>query len=256
MLFAHGVASPPGIKIMAGNSRTTMTGTIAFIDSARPMPFWKRAIDITFCMAVLPLLSLVTVTMIIVMKIASPGSVFYCQPRVGYRQRRFMCYKFRTMHVGADSGIHQLHCEDLIHTNAPLTKMDSRNDTRVIPGGWLLRASGIDELPQLINVLRGEMSLVGPRPCMPYESDSYQPWHRERFNAIPGLTGLWQVSGKNRTTFNEMLRLDIHYARNISWWLDMKIIIRTIPAMLLQIRDTHRTRRSSKQDTLRPRLVA
>jgi lipopolysaccharide/colanic/teichoic acid biosynthesis glycosyltransferase len=91
---------------------------------------------------------------------------------------------------------------------------------------------------------------------MPYESDSYQPWHRERFNAIPGLTGLWQVSGKNRTTFNEMLRLDIHYARNISWWLDMKIIIRTIPAMLLQIRDTHRTRRSSKQDTLRPRLVA
>ena len=94
-------------------------------------------------------------------------------------------------------------------SNTPMTKMDSKGDPRIIPFGWLLRSSGLDELPQLINVLRGEMSLVGPRPCLPYEYDRYLPWQRERFAAVPGLTGLWQVSGKNRTTFVEMIQLDI-----------------------------------------------
>ena len=91
------------------------------------------------------------------------------------------------------------------------------------------------------------MSLVGPRPCVPYEYDKYLPWERERFNAVPGLTGLWQVSGKNRTTFEEMMHLDIHYARNVSWWLDLKIILLTVPALLLQIRDTLRGRESRAQ---------
>jgi lipopolysaccharide/colanic/teichoic acid biosynthesis glycosyltransferase len=101
----------------------------------------------------------------------------------------------------------------------------------MIPCGSLLRVTGLDELPQIINVLRGEMSLVGPRPCIPYECDAYEPWHWQRFHAVPGLTGLWQVSGKNRTTFDEMVRLDIEYSQRLSLWLDLKIIFKTIPAL-------------------------
>ncbi len=124
-----------------------------------------------------------------------------------------------------------------------MTKLDAKGDKRLIPGGWLLRASGLDELPQLINVLKGDMSLVGPRPCIPSEFEEYLPWQRERVNATPGLTGLWQVSGKNRTTFDEMIRLDIKYARTISLGQDLKIIFSTIPALLQQIGDTLRRRK-------------
>jgi len=124
-------------------------------------------------------------------------------------------------------------------------KLDDLRDTRLIPGGWLLRASGMDELPQIINVLCGDMSLVGPRPCIPSEFDLYLPWQQERVNAVPGLTGLWQVSGKNRTTFDEMIRLDIHYARNVSLWLNLKIIFLTPWSMAAQICDTRMNRKSS-----------
>jgi lipopolysaccharide/colanic/teichoic acid biosynthesis glycosyltransferase len=119
-----------------------------------------------------------------------------------------------------------------------MIKMDAHGDSRIIPFGLLLRSSGLDELPQLINVLLGEMSLAGPRPCLPYEYARYQPWQRERFNTVPGLTGLWQVSGKNRTTFAEMIRLDIEYANNKNLWLDLKIIIKTPAALLIQMWDT------------------
>jgi lipopolysaccharide/colanic/teichoic acid biosynthesis glycosyltransferase len=214
-----------------------------------PMPYWKRTIDITCCLVALPVFALFALVVAIVLKIVSPGPVLFQQLRVGHRQRRFMCHKIRTMIVGADGKIHQRYCEDLIHSNAPMVKMDSQCDPRVIPGGWLLRVSGLDELPQLINVLRGDMSLVGPRPCVPSEYDELLPWQRERFNAVPGLTGLWQVSGKNRTTFEEMIRLDIHYAQNISWWLDMKIMLMTVPALFQQFNDTRRARKSSIQRT-------
>jgi len=113
----------------------------------------------------------------------------------------------------------------------PMTKLDVRSDPRLAPFGALLRATGLDELPQVINVLRGEMSFVGPRPCIPYEYARFQPWQRQRFDAVPGLTGLWQVSGKNRTTFNQMIQLDIEYAQRLSLWLDLKIIFRTLPAL-------------------------
>ena len=117
----------------------------------------------------------------------------------------------------------------------------------MIPCAWLFRASGLDELPQIINVLKGDMSLVGPRPCISYEYEQYLPWQRERFNAMPGLTGLWQVSGKNRTTFDEMVQLDVHYTRNISFWLDFKILIMTIPALLVQVQDARGKRPSVAQ---------
>jgi len=208
------------------------------VQTSVEMPVWKRAVDITCSLAALPVLALFTVLTAIVMKFTSPGPVFFRQERVGFQGRRFQCYKFRTMHVGADRRIHQTHCDHLIQSNAPMVKMDARGDARLIPGGRLIRASGLDELPQIVNVLRGEMSLVGPRPCMSYEYEKYTVWQRGRFDAVPGLTGLWQVSGKNRTTFDEMIRLDIQYAQNKSLLLDLRIMLRTFPALLVQLLDT------------------
>jgi lipopolysaccharide/colanic/teichoic acid biosynthesis glycosyltransferase len=178
----------------------------------------------------------------ILTKIASPGPVFFRQERVGYRGRRFNLYKFRTMHVSADVTSHQAHFAELVRSNVPMHKLDARGDCRLIPGGWLLRASGLDELPQIINVLRGEMSLVGPRPCIPYEYGQYSPAQRERFSTTPGLTGLWQVSGKNRTTFEEMIQLDIRYARSRSLGLDLKIIAKTVPALWVQVSDIRKAK--------------
>jgi lipopolysaccharide/colanic/teichoic acid biosynthesis glycosyltransferase len=204
----------------------------------------KRAVDIALSLAAMPFLALFTLFVTIVMKFTSPGPVFFRQERIGYGGRKFKIYKFRTMKVGADTTVHQAYFSQLMDSNQPMVKMDSRGDARLIPGGWLLRASGLDELPQLFNVLRGDMSLVGPRPCLPSEFDQFLPWQRKRCNAAPGLTGLWQVSGKNRTTFEEMIRLDIHYAENPSLWLDFKIVFMTIPALLIQIGDTRRGRKS------------
>ena len=176
----------------------------------------------------------------VVIRMVSAGPVLFKQERVGFLGRRFMCFKFRTMFMGSDTSTHRGHLDQLITSGAPLEKMDAHGDSRIIPFGVLLRSSGLDELPQLINVLRGEMSLVGPRPCLQYESEKFLPWQRERFNAVPGLTGLWQVSGKNRTTFVKMMQLDIAYARNKSLWLDLKIIFKTIPALAVQIQDTRK----------------
>jgi lipopolysaccharide/colanic/teichoic acid biosynthesis glycosyltransferase len=209
------------------------------------MPFSKRALDIAICVAALPILALFTLVMTIVLSIGSPGPVFFRQVRVGYKGRLFKVYKFRTMTEGADTSVHQAYLSSLIGSSAPMVKMDSRGDSRLVPGGWLLRATGLDELPQVINVLRGEMSFIGPRPCLPYEYEQYLPWQRHRFNATPGLTGLWQVSGKNRTTFEEMIRLDIQYAELQSLGLDLKIILKTIPALIRQIQDTRNARAAS-----------
>jgi hypothetical protein len=149
------------------------------------------------------------------------------------------------MFVDADTSLHQGHLHQLMNSNTPMMKMDSKGDPRIIPFGVLLRASGLDELPQLINVLRGEMSLVGPRPCLPYEYDKYLPWQKERFETVPGLTGLWQVSGKNKTTFVEMIQLDIKYTKNKNLWWDLKIILMTVPALIIQTLETHWAKKTS-----------
>jgi lipopolysaccharide/colanic/teichoic acid biosynthesis glycosyltransferase len=208
------------------------------------LPEWKRVIDIGCCVVFLPLLGILTLIMTVLTRLLSPGPVLFRQERVGLNGRRFMIYKFRTMHVGSDTRGHQSYVKELIGSNAPMAKLDSRGDSRLIPGSLLLRASGMDELPQVINVLRGEMSLVGPRPCLPGEYVEYQPWQRRRCEAVPGLTGLWQVSGKNRTTFEEMVRLDIRYAEHKSWWLDTKIIFLTVPALLVQMYDSRFTKKA------------
>jgi len=208
------------------------------------IPLWKRVLDICLVLASLPLVVPVAVVIGAFIRILSPGPILFKQERVGFRGSRFPCFKFRTMRVGSDTSVHQGHLKSLIHSNAPMVKMDAHGDPRVIPLGSLLRHSGLDELPQLMNVLRGEMSLVGPRPCLPYEFESYLPWQRERFNTLPGLTGLWQVSGKNRTTFIEMIQLDIEYARRRTLWLDVEIILKTFPALLTQMNDARKRRKA------------
>jgi lipopolysaccharide/colanic/teichoic acid biosynthesis glycosyltransferase len=152
------------------------------------------------------------------------------------------------MRVNADTGVHQGHFSRLMDSNVPMKKLDSAGDPRLISCGLWLRSLGLDELPQLFNVLRGEMSLVGPRPCVPYEYENYAPRHRRRFEAVPGLTGLWQVSGKNRTTFEEMIQLDTYYAAHKSLWLDMKILLRTVPAVISQTRDLKEDAKPMFQD--------
>ncbi len=210
----------------------------------RHLPAWKRGLDLFCCLLALPFLALLALAMTAITRLVAPGPVFFRQERLGCMGRRFWLYKFRTMHVGADCKGHQAYLKELIGSNAPMAKLDASNDARLIAGSWLLRASGLDELPQIINVLRGEMSIVGPRPCLPTEYAEYQPWQRRRCDAMPGLTGLWQVSGKNRTTFEEMVRLDIRYGATMSWWLDLKIILLTIPALLVQIYETRIGRKS------------
>ena len=207
------------------------------------LPRWKRILDVALILLILPLLIPLIVLIAIVIRLVSTGPVLFQQERVGYLGRKFMCLKFRTMFVGSDTGIHQGHLNNLLNSDIPMIKMDVKGDSRIIPFGLLLRSSGLDELPQLINVLKGEMSLVGPRPCLQYESDKYLPWQKERFHAVPGLTGLWQVSGKNRTTFVEMIQLDIEYARTKSLWFDIKIILKTIPALLIQMWDTRKKKK-------------
>ncbi len=210
-----------------------------------PLPIWKRSLDILCCLFALPLLLLCTLMMSVITRVVSPGPVLFRQKRIGLNGQTFKIYKFRSMRVNAETTNHQNHFKELVSTSAPMVKLDAKGDSRLLPGAWLLRASGLDELPQIINVLKGEMSLVGPRPCLPSEAELYQPWQKQRFNALPGLTGLWQVSGKNRTTFDEMIRLDIRYSQNMSLWLDLKIIALTIPALLIQLYDTRVGRRSA-----------
>jgi lipopolysaccharide/colanic/teichoic acid biosynthesis glycosyltransferase len=221
------------------------------LTASEGIPWWKRTLDIACVLVALPVLSLVGLAVAAVIKIVSPGPVFFRQERIGYRGRPFMCFKFRTMCVDADTDVHKGHLEELMSSNLPMTKLDG-DDARVIPGGIWLRSLGLDELPQLINVLRGEMSLVGPRPCVSYEFEKYLPRHRIRCATLPGLTGLWQVNDKNNTTFEEMMELDIYYVHNKSLWLDLSILTRTVPAVLLQTREVRRKKRNSRSAVLVP----
>lgn len=201
------------------------------------MPLWKRLLDLFFIVLSAPVWLPIMLVLGIMIKLVSHGPALFRQERIGHLGRRFTCFKFRTMRVNADTGIHQGHLNRLMDSNVPMKKLDAAGDPRLIPGGLLLRSLGLDELPQIFNILRGEMSLVGPRPCVAYEYENYSPYHRRRLEAVPGLTGLWQVSGKNRTTFEKMVELDISYAKNKTLLLDLKIIFKTVPAIISQTKD-------------------
>jgi lipopolysaccharide/colanic/teichoic acid biosynthesis glycosyltransferase len=201
---------------------------------------WKRILDIIGSLAVLMLLFPLLIFIAMFIKSVSPGPVFFRQSRVGRGGKVFKCIKFRTMRPGTDASNHRNYLTMLINGSAgknqqAMTKL--HNDPRIIPFGSLIRESGLDELPQLFNVLHGEMSLVGPRPPIPYEVKEYKMWYKERFDCLPGITGLWQVSGKNRLTFNEMIRLDIQYTRRMSLLMDLKILLLTPYAVISQFRD-------------------
>lgn len=217
-----------------------MTGLLranpAFVLNKARFPVWKRLLDAGCILIAVPLLGPAMLAIALVIKLTSKGPVLFKQQRIGLFGKRFIMLKFRTMVTGADTTIHEEYLAELIENNKVMTKLDMRGDSRLTKIGRLLRTCYLDELPQLFNVLRGEISLVGPRPCTPSEYKRYLPWQRERFLCPPGLTGLWQVSGKNCTTFNEMVDLDIKYVRNNSLLSDLGILVRTIPLLISELR--------------------
>src|SRR5436309_3735107 len=199
----------------------------------------KRASDIIISLIALAILSPIWLIIALVIKLDSRGPIFYKQERVGMDGRIFLFYKFRTMRTGADDAMHREYQQKYIAGRAEATLVEGErpayklvSDARITRMGRWLRRLSLDELPQLLNVLRGDMSVVGPRPPIPYEVEAYQLWHRKRLDMKPGLTGLWQVSGRNRLPFDEMVRLDLFYIENWSLLLDLKIILRTLPVML------------------------
>jgi lipopolysaccharide/colanic/teichoic acid biosynthesis glycosyltransferase len=201
----------------------------------------KRAIDLAGSFTGLILLSPLFALIGALIKLTSKGPIFYRQTRVGQFGHTFTFYKFRTMYASNDPTIHKEYVRRFISGKAPTTGVGSgaspvyklADDPRVTRIGRFLRRRSLDELPQLINVLKGDMSLVGPRPPVPYECALYDLWHRRRLlEAKPGITGLWQVTGRSRTQFDDMVRLDLRYARTWSLWLDVKILLRTPRAVL------------------------
>jgi exopolysaccharide biosynthesis polyprenyl glycosylphosphotransferase len=188
----------------------------------------KRAVDICLSLIALMLLAPLFIAIAIAVKVSSPGPVVYRQLRVGKDGRTFEMLKFRSMCVGADDMLELLRERN--EASGPLFKM--KRDPRITPVGRLLRRLSLDELPQLGNVIRGEMSLVGPRPPLPSEVKNYEEWQLGRLQARPGMTGLWQVSGRSEVPFNDMVRLDLHYVRNWSFGLDLEIMLRTLPAVV------------------------
>ena len=193
----------------------------------------ERCMDFVIAISALLILMPIFMAAFAWIKLTSRGPVIFRQERIGKNGKPFTMYKFRTMHIAAKSEFHEQHAKSLIDNDLPMLKMDAFGDPRIIPLGGLLRATAIDELPQLINVIRGEMSIVGPRPCLPFEYNAYNQLERARFDSLPGMTGLWQVSGKNRLTFRQMVRLDVIYSRDKSARAYLKIIFRT-PIVLAQ----------------------
>jgi lipopolysaccharide/colanic/teichoic acid biosynthesis glycosyltransferase len=176
----------------------------------------------------------------LLIKLTSKGPVFFSQQRIGERGDVFTLYKFRTMRQDSDDSIHREFTRSFIEGRMSNSSLDEKapsiyklaDDPRVTSVGNFLRKTSLDELPQFINILRGEMTIVGPRPPLQYELEHYEEWHKLRLKVKPGLTGLWQVSGRSSVPFNEMVKLDLYYIEHWSLLLDVKIMLRTIPVML------------------------
>lgn len=204
----------------------------------------KRLMDVVVSLVVIVLLCPFLLLIALLIKMDSPGPVIFRQERVGYdwrsrKLRIFVFYKFRSMFHNCNQSVHQEYVKDKIRGQKCPTGSDNHaelvkltNDRRVTRLGRVLRKTSLDELPQLWNVLKGNMSLVGPRPVPLYEVAEYEPWHKLRLEATPGITGLWQVKGRGRVTLDEMVNLDVEYINHQSLWLDLEILLRTIPAVL------------------------
>lgn len=225
----------------------------------------KRILDLAIVLLALPLLLPLFIAIAVLIKLDSSGTIFYTQERIGaklhlndgklyWERRLFKIYKFRSMKQDAASALHQKFIEAYIHGDeaemihiqkqgahaknsaglAEETKYKLSADPRVTRFGHILRKSSLDELPQIFNVLLGDISLVGPRPPLPYEVELYEPWHEQRLLTMQGLTGAWQATGRSSVSFDEMVQLDMGYIENQSLWLDAKILLWTIPAIFLQ----------------------
>jgi lipopolysaccharide/colanic/teichoic acid biosynthesis glycosyltransferase len=218
----------------------------------------KRLVDFSLACVLLVFLSPIMLMIAVLIFIYSPGPIFFVQERVGakkysrngrtyWKRENFNCYKFRTMHVKADPSIHQAYVKALIDNDeekmtaiqgAKTTPRKLVNDPRVIRPGKILRKLSLDELPQLLNVVKGEMSLVGPRPAIPYEVEMYKPWHLRRLEALPGITGWQQVKARCNTDFDNQVQFDLEYIKKQSFWFDLKIILLT-PLVVISTRGAH-----------------
>jgi len=198
------------------------------VDVAYGDSWAKRSIDLILSIVGLVMLSLLFATLALVIRLDSPGPVLYGQVRVGKDGRQFRVLKFRSMREDADLRLPEV--QRLNEVSGPMFKI--RRDPRITRVGGFIRRYSLDELPQLINVVRGEMSLVGPRPPLPAEVERYEDWQLGRLRVLPGITGLWQVSGRSEVPFDDMVRLDLDYIRKSSLALDFEILLRTIPAVL------------------------
>ncbi len=197
---------------------------------------YKRVFDVVVASLALLVLSVPFLIIAILIKLSSKGGIFYNQTRIGKDGNPFKFYKFRTMQMNNDDSIHREFVQELIQQNGEIKNGEIKkitDDPRITGIGKFLRKTSLDELPQLFNVIKGDMSLVGPRPCMQYEWDVYEKWHQRRLSVIPGCTGLWQVSGRSAVDFNDMVILDLFYIDNMSPLFDLKIMLKTIPVMLL-----------------------
>jgi undecaprenyl-phosphate galactose phosphotransferase len=194
---------------------------------------FKRIFDIAGSGLLILLLIPLWIIVSIGIRLSSQGPVFYKTDVIGKNGKRFRWYKFRTMFVNNDTRQHEEHLEKVITSNSGYKKLV--DDPRIMPVGKLLRKFSLDELPQLYNVFKGNMSLVGPRPCLPYEYEHFKEWHKLKYKVIPGITGLAQIIARNRedVTFSDSVLLDLYYADNQSLWLDLKILFKTIPVMIL-----------------------
>ena len=195
---------------------------------AVPMPTWKRVLDLFVASIVLMLVSPLLILCMLLIRLNSPGHPIFAQKRTGHGGKAFMIYKLRTMRLDAEKQVDELR--KMSEQDGPAFKL--RDDPRITFVGRFLRKLSIDELPQLWNVIRGDMSLVGPRPLPTKESAKLAFWQRERLDVTPGITGLWQVSGRNKIKFDDWMRFDIEYARELSFKSDVKILMQTIPAVV------------------------
>jgi lipopolysaccharide/colanic/teichoic acid biosynthesis glycosyltransferase len=215
---------------------TTQIGELSQVirrtEKTRLYQYIKYILDIAIA---LPLIVLFGPLMLIIaagIRFSSPGPVFYRQTRIGKNGKQFVMLKFRSMQVKNNPDLHREHVQKLIRENLSPSSTDTPSlkllkDPRITGLGKYLRKFGIDELPQFINVLRGEMSIVGPRPSLPYEYELYTEWHKQRLAVLPGITGLWQVTAHNTVSFDEMVQIDLNYIRTMSLWLDLKIMLLT-----------------------------
>lgn len=198
----------------------------------------KRVVDWLAGAGLLLLFSPLIFFIALLIKLDSPGPVLYKQERVGWQGRPFFMLKFRSMKTHNSPQAHRQYLQRIIRENLRpedlgKSSLKETADPRITRVGKIIRKLSLDELPQFINVLRGDMSIVGPRPSIPYEYEVYKEWHKQRLDVLPGITGLWQVNGRNQVSFDEMVRLDLHYIEQKSIWLDLKIMLKT-PFIMLQ----------------------